>query len=1164
MIGGKSNSQMKPYAIGLQPASSIYGQTIPVIIGCVRCPLYLIWANGLRQESSGGKKLKSVMSAGKKGGSQKNYVENVDFLVGTNPIAGVLQFWGNDKARYPLVFTSYSCAVPDFPAGLTVTIPDAQFYFLIGVTLSVAYSETFNDYGGQGAVTQSGTYEIPLWNSAFNGPDPVNNHAYRASPYSYYWAPGSGATVDVRQGRLGLWPAGTLKFYYAQLTPTILTGNKTKAGSTLVPSAILRLTFEPQLGDGSEFSGYPLEQIIYPHYAGLGSPNLDLGSSGMMPNILAEVLGSWPLYASGDADFVDMIEAVMKMGVIQAGFGATIVTSPLQYGLNCSDFPGTTQKGYTASSHGNGVYFDLPQTIDDFLVVFALSTDANTLGIGDGAGNTWVPVMPVAATGIQVWYAQALAGLAGNYAGVTPTQSELFGARQTFAWAEISGFDTVDTTVEASGADGILTISVTTTQAPGTLAYILVYSEVDDVLNPQPSAPFPWKELIRGTAGYGASMWVDYQVVYQPGTYTLTYNLGTPESWKMAAIAFKNSAVAQYPKALGDILEPVTLELTRRQCRANGLWGSVSMDTQKAASDWIEEFCIAANTAPVWSGFKLKLIPWSEVSLAGNGAVYDAPTASGPVAVLTVEDFIGDGKNPPVTVTRKAQVDAPNILQIEHANRTSDYNLVMTSQPDTGSVALYGPRKESPKHFSCIQEVLVARKLLSVAVRRQAEIRNGYSFKLSARWGLLEPMDLISFPLAATMGMVDADQLNVPMVDVRLTRVSEDEEFNLECEAEPFIYGVHAPNAITVADPTPYTPEFGADPGDVNTPIFIEPVSRLTGSSQLQLWIAVSGANAEYGGCQAYISTDGGLSYNAIPNGVIEKAVTGLTVGSWPTAADPDTTNDLVVDLTESLGSLDSYQVVDEDNFVYPCYVEGGNAVIPYELMAYSVATLGVPYHYTLMATGGGTNKLRRAVYGAPAVGAGVTHANGSRFAFLPPSGSGVLKLMMDPTWIGKTLYFKFTAFNTLGGGLQTLADAAPYTYTPTGLPGGSASLSQLTYTLTPASPLTQTNATTLALAQNSAKFQSNMVNYNARTFTIADPGVGNTQIYYVTIADPNYVGDTGALTDRTAYCETTNAKVGVPGYSFMGSIYAAHTGFAGVLVTPGGWPPAQVVTIGA
>jgi len=257
----------------------------------------------------------------------------------------------------------------------------------------------------------------------------------------------------------------------------------------------------------------------------------------------------------------------------------------------------------------------------------------------------------------------------------------------------------------------------------------------------------------------------------------------------------------------------------------------------------------------------------------------------------------------------------------------------------------------------------------------------------------------------------------------------------------------------------------------------------------------------------------------------------------------------LAVDLSESLGSLLAYSVSDEDNFTYPCYVAGGTALIPYELMTYAVWTPTSTYNYTLTATGGGTNKLRRAVFGAPGA-AGADHPSGSRFAFLG-GPEGMFKVAMDPNWIGKTLYFKFPSFNSFGGGVQSLSDATAYPYTPVGT-GNSANLNALSYAQTPASALTNPTPTTIHMAAVAEVFPSNTANYQARTFTISAPGSPTT--YYVTVLDPGYVGDAGSVAPLTAYCETSQAKIGQPGYVFIGAIQALPAS-GGSNVIPGGWP---------
>src|ERR1017187_8042232 len=101
MIGKAPNAILKAGAIGTMMNTSTYGMKIPLIYGTVRASVYAIWAANLRQ--GGGKKGKS-----KKGKSAPTYVENIDFLIGHNPIGGTLQFWDNNNQLYPLAFEKYT------------------------------------------------------------------------------------------------------------------------------------------------------------------------------------------------------------------------------------------------------------------------------------------------------------------------------------------------------------------------------------------------------------------------------------------------------------------------------------------------------------------------------------------------------------------------------------------------------------------------------------------------------------------------------------------------------------------------------------------------------------------------------------------------------------------------------------------------------------------------------------------------------------------------------------------------------------------------------------------------------------------------------------------------------------------------------------------------
>jgi hypothetical protein len=271
---------------------------------------------------------------------------------------------------------------------------------------------------------------------------------------------------------------------------------------------------------------------------------------------------------------------------------------------------------------------------------------------------------------------------------------------------------------------------------------------------------------------------VQERTVYVPGTYPFLLQAvsaaqfaqswpggiptGTNGTIVNCVLAFKCSQPPAYPMPNGDILDAPSLEQVRLQCRAAqvsvyqgivGLCGSLLMDSQQPAADYLNQLYKAMNAAPVWAGFKLLSIPYSEVSAVGNGAVYVAPTASGPVAQLTEADMIAEGTKAPVEISRKAQVDIPNLLQIQHPNRAGQYNDVIVSQPEAGSIALYGPRKDSPQQMRMIQDPAVARMILGIDIRRQNYLRNTYKFTLKAKWKMLLPMDLITIPVSSTMAL---------------------------------------------------------------------------------------------------------------------------------------------------------------------------------------------------------------------------------------------------------------------------------------------------------------------------------------------------------------------------------------------------------------------------
>ena len=172
------------------------------------------------------------------------------------------------------------------------------------------------------------------------------------------------------------------------------------------------------------------------------------------------------------------------------------------------------------------------------------------------------------------------------------------------------------------------------------------------------------------------------------------------------------------------------LTAMRAYCRAYGITCALYLDSQRPARDVLQELFDVANTAPVWSGTVLKAVPYCEVSAAGNGSIYVAPTASGPIADLDDSCFVVGGSEAPVEIDRNRQADAGNVLPIEHLDRSNSYNTTITTEVEQRSVAQFGVRKASTRQMHSIHQVAVAQKVASVLVKRAALLRNTYKFKL--------------------------------------------------------------------------------------------------------------------------------------------------------------------------------------------------------------------------------------------------------------------------------------------------------------------------------------------------------------------------------------------------------------------------------------------------
>jgi len=445
----------------------------------------------------------------------------------------------------------------------------------------------------------------------------------------------------------------------------------------------------------------------------------------------------------------------------------------------------------------------------------------------------------------------------------------------------------------------------------------------------------------------------------------------------------------------------------RNYCIAAGFFFSPVLDNQQQVQQYLSDWTTWSNSAIVWSQAKLKIIPYGDEQLIGNGVTWTP--SLGIAYALTDDDFIYEDGSDPVTVNRTAPSDAYNNIKLEYSDRQNNYNNAIVEAMDQGAIDLYGlrPQNAATAHGICVASI--AQLSCQLQLQRALYIRNSYQFTLTANFCLLEPMDLV----ALNDVVLGFDQLIV-----RVTEIEEDDQMNLKVTAEDFIPGVGTARLQETqrGGTTPLSPN--AEPGDVAAPVmfnlpssaavnaFGSPNSTIgTGSNQVA--IAVAGLGPNYGGCEIWVSVNGGTTY-AKAGTVNGSARYGANVGDYPITSDPDTSHTLHVNLSASGGTLASGITADADH-------AGTLCIIGSELISYTTATLTAPNQYDLK------DYIRRGQLNT----AIADHPDNSPFVRLD---NEVYRIGFNAAQNGITLYVKFLAFNKFGQKLQSLADVSPYT----------------------------------------------------------------------------------------------------------------------------------------
>lgn len=435
----------------------------------------------------------------------------------------------------------------------------------------------------------------------------------------------------------------------------------------------------------------------------------------------------------------------------------------------------------------------------------------------------------------------------------------------------------------------------------------------------------------------------------------------------------------------------------RSYCLAMGFLFSPVYDSQTQGQQAIQDLFDSSNSTCWWSEGVLKIYPYADQFVSGNGGSFTPNTT--PLYDLTDDDFLYTQGQDPVQVTRSSPADAYNIVDLQYVDRFNSYASALAEAKDLYAVSQYGARYDTVRQYDHITLAAVAQTSAQLILQRDLYIRNQYQFMLGWRFCGLEPMDIVT--------LTDS-RMGLSKTPVRITGVQEDDKGQLTFTAEDFPIGFATAPQYAVQEASGYQGNWNTPAPNPSEVVFYEPPGTIT-NNQSVLWLGVAGIGS-WGGCDVWVSVDG-ITYaqQGTLHGTSRMGVTTSAIG---TSADPDTTDVLGVDLTNSAAVLNSGTQADADNYNTLC-------LIGEELISYQNAALTATSKYNL-------SYLRRGAYGT----AQESWPVGTKFM---RCDSNVFSYPFDSSLIGNPIYVKLVAFNQYGGGTQDISTVPVYTYTVQG-----------------------------------------------------------------------------------------------------------------------------------
>lgn len=404
---------------------------------------------------------------------------------------------------------------------------------------------------------------------------------------------------------------------------------------------------------------------------------------------------------------------------------------------------------------------------------------------------------------------------------------------------------------------------------------------------------------------------------------------------------------------------------------------------QDKAQTIIANLLEITNTYMYWSVDRFKFAVRDDVQRAewqpNKQIMYD----------LTADDFIPQS-GAPVTVKRKDSTEIYNYITVNFLNRANNYEEESVSYQDIASIKKYGVRSVTydAKWYHTKSRAL---KYAQMKTRMAQTECNQYTFQLPWKYCRLEPGDLLR---------ITDEALGIAGQVVMVSEITEAKTGILTVTAVQRAPGAYSEAKYTVVNDYQYQ-DFNVEPGNTARPLFIIPPSDLvTSASGCELWIALQGAAKTWGGCNVFISDKDGDYSNIGTQGI--NSIYGTTAGT------------MTADATSTYIRLNNQRPVELLTGSAQDAANGNTLIwINGECMSYTRATLLNSNLYQL--TG-----LIRGQYGTTAK----AHNYGEDVAVLD---GGIYVVPLTKQHIGRTLYFKFPAFNEFKANGQNLADIDCY-----------------------------------------------------------------------------------------------------------------------------------------